>query len=68
MNNYYVPLFVPFNIRNKMILEFSKDINEIKPINQYQTLLSYMKEKDILNGITKRRYDNLKKLNRNLRQ
>jgi len=61
MNKYYVPLFVPFNIRNNMIHEIKMDINEIKPQNQYQTLLSYMKEKQILNGINKRRLNILKK-------
>ena len=57
MRNYYVPLFVPFNIRNNMIHDIQKDINQIKPQNQYQTLLSYMKEKQILKGLTKRRHD-----------
>jgi len=61
MNKYYVPLFVPFNIRNNMIHEIKMDINEIKPQNQYQTLLSYMKEKQILNGLTKRRHDLLRR-------
>ena len=61
MNNYYVPLFVPFNIRNNMIHDIQKDINQIKPQNQYQTLLSYMKEKQILNALTKRRNDIMKR-------
>ena len=61
LNNYYVPLFVPFNIRNNMIHDIQTDIDQIKPQNQYQTLLSYMKEKEILNGLIKRRNDIMKR-------
>lgn len=51
--NYSVPLFVPFNIRNQMIHETKKDINEIKPNKQYESLLSYMPKEDIFRGLKK---------------
>jgi len=54
IENYHIPLFVPFNIRNKMIDETSKDLNEIKPNKQYETLLSYMPKEDIFRGLEKR--------------
>jgi len=54
IDNYHIPLFVPFKIRNTMINETTKDINEIKPNKQYQTLLSYMPKEDIFRGLEKR--------------
>ena len=58
-------LFVPFNVRNKIMNENcdnSKDISEY-PVNEhYQILLSYMSEKKIRNGFVKREIDNLKRL------
>ena len=36
-----------------MINETTKDINEIKPNKQYQTLLSYMPKEDIFRGVEK---------------
>ena len=54
IENYNIPLFVPFNIRNKMIDETGKDLNEIKPNKQYETLLSYMPKEDIFRGIEKK--------------
>ena len=53
IKNYHIPLFVPFKIRNIMINETTKDINEIKPNKQYQTLLSYMPKEDIFRGVEK---------------
>jgi len=54
IKNYHIPLFVPFNIRNSMIDETGKDLNEIKPNKQYETLLSYMPKEDIFRGIEKK--------------
>jgi len=54
LKNYSIPLFVPFNIRNKMIHETGRDINEIKPNKQYEVLLSYMPKEDIFRGIVKK--------------
>ena len=54
MKSYSIPLFVPFNIRNKMINETGMDINEIKPNKQYEFLLSYMPKEDIFRGIVKK--------------
>jgi len=54
IENYHIPLFVPFNIRNKMIDETGKDLNEIIPSKQYETLLSYMPKEDIFKGLEKR--------------
>jgi len=53
IKNYHIPLFVPFKIRNTMINETTKDINEIKPNKQYQALLSYMPKEDIFRGVEK---------------
>jgi len=46
--------FVPFKIRNKIINEIGKDINEIKTNKQYETLLSYMPKEDIFRGLEKK--------------
>ena len=54
MSDYKIPLFVPFNIRNKMIDETGKDINEVIPNKQYETLLSYMPRENIFRGIEKK--------------
>jgi len=54
IENYHIPLFVPFKIRNKMIDETTKDLNEIKPNKQYETLLSYMPRENIFRGIEKK--------------
>jgi len=54
IKNYHIPLFVPFKIRNTMINETGKDLNEIKPNKQYETLLSYMPKEDIFRGLEKR--------------
>jgi len=54
IKNYHIPLFVPFSIRNTMIKESGKDINEIKPNKQYETLLSYMPKENIFRGIEKK--------------
>jgi len=54
IKNYHIPLFVPFKIRNTMIEETGKDLNEIKPNKQYETLLSYMPKEDIFRGLEKR--------------
>ena len=54
IKNYHIPLFVPFKIRNTMIDETGKDLNEIKPNKQYETLLSYMPKEDIFRGLEKR--------------
>jgi len=54
IKNYYIPLFVSFKIRNKMIDETGKDLNEIIPSKQYETLLSYMPKEDIFRGLEKR--------------
>jgi len=54
---YISPLFIPFNIRNNIILENctnEKDISEFKPNEQITILQSYMKEKDIFNGVNDR--------------
>jgi len=53
MKNYPLKLFVPFSIRNKMIDELGKDINELKPNKQYETLLSYMPKENIFRGLQK---------------
>jgi len=56
------PLFIPFNIRNKIINENctkQKDISEFPTNKQYQILLSYMPEKNIYAGIQKRINDKL---------
>jgi len=53
MKNYPIKLFVPFSIRNKMIDELGKDINEVTPNKQYETLLSYMPKEDIFRGLKK---------------
>ena len=44
---------MPFNIRNKMIHETGKDINQIKPNKQFEVLLSYMPKENIFRGIEK---------------
>ena len=54
IKNYHIPLFVPFSIRNTMIDETGKDLNEIKPNKQYETLSSYMPKEDIFRGLEKR--------------
>ena len=54
IESYHVPLFIPFNIRNTLIDESGKDINQIMPNKQYQTLLSYMPKEDIFRGLEKR--------------
>jgi len=54
IKNYHIPLFVPFKIRNTMIDETGKDLNEIIPSKQYETLLSYMPKEDIFRGLEKR--------------
>ena len=54
IESYHVPLFIPFNIRNTLIDESGKDINQIMPNKQYQTLLSYMPKEDIFRGIVKK--------------
>jgi len=47
------PLFVPFNIRNNIIIDNKlKDINELK--SQYDILSSHMSEKQIFDGINDR--------------
>jgi len=51
---YSVPLFVPFNIRNRMIIESGVDIDEISPSKQYEILLSFMPKEDIFRGLEKR--------------
>ena len=51
------PQFVPFNIRNQIILENStnlKDIEELPSKTHYETLTSYMTEKQIFDGINTR--------------
>jgi len=51
------PLFVPFNVRNQIILENStelKDITDLPSKTHYETLMSYMTEKQIFQGINKR--------------
>jgi hypothetical protein len=51
------PFFVPFNIRNQIINENCtklKDIEEFETKDKYSTLTSYMKEKEINNGIDNR--------------
>lgn len=60
MKNYYVPLFVPFNIRNTMIHDIKKDINQIKPNKQYETLLSFMPRENIFRGLEKRLRQNMR--------
>jgi len=54
MKQHNTIIFVPFSIRNKIIAETTKDINEIKPNKQYETLLSYMPKEDIFRGLEKR--------------
>jgi len=52
-----LPLFVPFNVRNKIINDNCtnlKDIEELPSETHYETLTSYMKEKQIFNSINKR--------------
>jgi len=52
-----LPLFVPFNVRNKIIYENctnEKDITELPTKDHCETLLSYMNEKQIFDGINKR--------------
>ncbi len=59
-----IPLFVPFNIRNKIINENctnKKEINDISIKSQYQTLLSYMNEKQLYNAIRKQQFSVIKK-------
>jgi len=53
IENYHIPLFVPFKIRNKLIDETGKDLNQIKPSKQYETLLSFMPKEDIFRGVEK---------------
>jgi len=48
-----MPLFVPFSIRNKLIKETGKDINQIKPSKQFEVLLSYMPKENIFRGLKK---------------
>ena len=51
------PLFVPFNTRNQIINENctkQKDIIELQQKTHYETLMSYMKEKQIFQGINDR--------------
>ena len=53
-------LFVPFNVRNKIINEDGnkkKDISKLAYKYNYSTLTSYMSEKKIYNAFIKRRYD-----------
>ena len=47
------PLFIPFNVRNKMINDIGHDINEIDQYEQYETLQSFMSEEDISSGLSK---------------
>ena len=54
LTNYPMPLFVPFSVRNKMIDETGKDINEVIPNKQYEILLSYMPRENIFRGIEKK--------------
>jgi len=54
LKKYSVPLFVPFRIRNDIIQETKKDIDEIKPNKQYEVLLSCMSKEDIFRGIVKK--------------
>ena len=49
-----INLFVPFNVRNTMMHDIKKDIEEIKPNEQYETLLSFMPKEDIFRGLEKR--------------
>lgn len=51
------PLFIPFNIRNKIINENctgQKDVSDFSYNQQYELLSSYMSEKQIYNGINNR--------------
>lgn len=48
-------IFVPFNIRNKIIDETGKDVIDFPLSQQYELLLSYMNKEDIINGLEKRR-------------
>ena len=59
MKQYTIPFFVPFNVRNKIINDSKKDINEYKTKEQLQVLLSYMKEKQIYQGLEKSNYQKL---------
>ena len=55
-------LFVPFNVRNKIINEDGnkkKDISKLEYKDHYSTLTSYMPEKKIYNAFSKRRYDGI---------
>ena len=47
IKHYEVPLFVPFNIRNKIINETGKDINEYSLCSQSQVLSSFMSNENI---------------------
>jgi hypothetical protein len=47
-------LFVPFDIRNKIINESNKDIDEYDTKNHYNILSSYMKESKIYNSFMSR--------------
>ena len=51
------PIFVPFNIRNKIINENCtklKDIEQLPSKTHYETLTSYMTEKQIFDSINTR--------------
>ena len=55
------PLFIPFDIRNKIINEHGqgKDISEIPLKNKFETLSSYMDESYIHNSFIKRMVDGM---------
>lgn len=59
MKQYTVPLFVPFNIRNKILNDSKKDIDNYSLKEQSQVLFSYMKEKQIHYELEKRNYKKL---------
>ena len=55
-------LFVPFNVRNKIINEdglINNDISDLTQKSHYSTLTSYMKESKIYNAFMKRQVDGL---------
>jgi len=55
MKQHNTIIFVPFNIRNKIIAETGKDVPDF-PINeQYELLLSYMNKEDISTALEKRK-------------
>lgn len=60
MKQYTVPLFVPFNIRNKIINDSKKDIDNYSIPEQAQVLFSYMKEKQIFQNLEKKNHQNLR--------